>query len=143
MWKSEFSAETAASPEAVWQVLAGVEGWPTWNPGYTAAHLDGPLQSGAQGSIKLPRGPSRPFTVYEVDPQRSLTYGGDVPGGRQRFLNRIEPLGPSRTRITLGHTIEGWTWPLFGVLFGRIIRGYLPTALKQLVAMAEATPTVV
>jgi hypothetical protein len=66
-----------------------------------------------------------------------------VPGGRQRFLNRIEPAGPGRTRVTLGHTIEGPLWPLFGNLFGRIIRGYLPTALKQLVAMAEAMPTVV
>ena len=138
MWKSEFSAETAAPPEAVWRVLAGVEGWPTWNPGLAAAHLDGPLQTGAQGSIKLPRGPIRPFTVYEADPLRSLTYGGDVPGGRQRFLNRIEALGPGLTRVTLGHTIEGPLWPLFGILFGRIIRGYLPTALKQLVAMAEA-----
>jgi hypothetical protein len=76
--------------------------------------------------------------VYEVDPLRSLVYGGNVPFGHQRFLNRIEPIGPRRTRVTLGHTIEGPLWPLFGYLFGRIIKGYLPTALKQLVAIAEA-----
>ena len=42
MWKSEFSLETAASPEAVWQILADVAAWPSWNPGYIAARLDGP-----------------------------------------------------------------------------------------------------
>ena len=138
MWKSEFSTETAASPEDVWRVLTAVDGWPTWHPGYTAAHLDGPLQTGAHGSITLARGPRRPFTVYEVDPERSLIYGGDVPGGRQRFLHRIESIGPGRTRVTMGHTIEGPLSPLFGFLFGRIIRGHMPIALKQLVAIAEA-----
>jgi uncharacterized protein YndB with AHSA1/START domain len=58
MWKSEFSTETAASPEAVWRVLTAVEGWPTWNPRYTAAHLDEPLQTGSHGSISLAGGPS-------------------------------------------------------------------------------------
>jgi hypothetical protein len=31
-------------------------------------------------------------------------------------------------------------WPIFGNLFGRVIRGYLPQAAEQLVAEAEHTP---
>jgi hypothetical protein len=30
---------------------------------------------------------------------------------------------------------------VYGFLFGRTIRGYLPTAVRQLVAKAEDTPT--
>ena len=137
MWKSEFSAETTASPDAVWQVLADVDGWPSWNPGYSAAHLDGPLDRGSIGSLTLARGDTRPFTVYEVDPPTFLSYGGHVPGGRQLFWNRIEAAANGQTRVVLGHTIEGPLWPVWGYLFGRVIRGYLPTALKELVAKAE------
>jgi len=137
MWKSEFAAETAAPPEAVWRVLEDADRWPSWNPGLTAAHLDGPLASGATGSVTLTRGGTRPFVVYAADPGRYFAYGGNVPGGRQAFWYRIEGSATGQTRVMLGHTIEGLLWPVFGLLFGRFIRGYLPTALKQLVATAE------
>jgi hypothetical protein len=138
MWKSEFSVETEAPSEAVWRVLADVAAWPSWNPGYIAASLDGPLATGSTGSVTLPNGWERPMAVYEVEPGTFFAYGGDIPGARQRFLQRVERLGTGRTRVTLGHTIAGITWPLFGLLFGRTIRAYLPKALSQLVAKAEA-----
>jgi uncharacterized protein YndB with AHSA1/START domain len=138
MWRSEFSVETAASPEAVWRILSDVAAWPSWNPGYTAASLDGPLVTGSTGSVTLANGWERQMVVYEVEPGTFFAYGGDIPGGRQRFLQRVERLGAGRTRVTLGHTIAGMTWPLFGLLFGRTIRAYLPKALSQSVAKAEA-----
>jgi hypothetical protein len=95
------------------------------------------LANGATGSVTLPNGWERPIVVYEVEPGASFTYGGDIPGARQRFVQRVEHLGTDRTRVTLGHTIAGATWPLFGLLFGRTIRAYLPKALSQAVAKAE------
>ena len=78
------------------------------------------------------------MAVYEVESGTFFAYGGDIPGARQRFLQRVEHLATGRTRVTLGHTIAGVTWPLFGLLFGRTIRAYLPKALSQAVAKAEA-----
>jgi len=138
VWKSEFSAETSAAPEVVWGLLADVSAWPSWNPGYRAAELEGPLVGGSNGSVTLSNGMKRPLTVYEVEPGAFFAYGGTMPGAHQRFIQRVERLDGGRTRVTLGHTIEGPAWPLYGVLFGRIIRGYLPTALSWLVAKAEA-----
>jgi hypothetical protein len=140
MWKSDVSADTAASPGDVWRVMADVDSWPTWNPGLTAAHLDGPLVTGATGTVTLARSGERPFTVHEVRGQSFFAYGGKVPGGQQRFWQRLESIGGGRTRVTLGHTIDGPLWPVFGILFGRVIRGYLPQAAKQLVANAERPP---
>lgn len=93
---------------------------------------------GAAGSVTLPNGWKRPFGVLEVVPGAFFAYGGDIPGARQRFVQKVEHLDTGRTRVTLGHTIEGPTSFLFGLVFGRTIRGYLPTALVRLVAIAEA-----
>jgi len=58
-------------------------------------------------------------------------------GASQRFIQSIERLDGGRSRVTLAHTIEGPASWFYGLLFGRIIRGYLPTALSKLVAKAE------
>jgi len=75
--------------------------------------------------------------MYEVEPGVSFAYGSAMRGARQRFIQRAERLDGGRSRVTLGHTIEGRASLFFGLLFGRIIRGYLPIALSQLVAKAE------
>jgi Polyketide cyclase / dehydrase and lipid transport. len=137
MWESEHSEETAAPAGAVWTILADAEGWPIWNPGYSKARLDGPLAAGATGEVTLANGMERKFDVYQVKDSTFFSYGGTMPGARQEFLQRVERLGDGRTRVTLGHTIKGPASLLYGLLFGRVIRGYLPTAVRQLVAKAE------
>lgn len=142
MWKSEHSEETAALATVVWAILADAGGWPTWNPGYSKARLDGPLAAGATGEVTLPNGMQRRFEVYQVMDSTFLSYGGSMPGAKQEFIQRVEPLEDGRTRVTFAHTIEGPASLLYGVLFGRIIRGYLPTAARQLVAKAETESAV-
>lgn len=66
MWKTEHAEITTASPEAVWGVVADVAHWPTWNPGYSAASLDGPASAGTTGTVTLPNGMRRAFTVVEA-----------------------------------------------------------------------------
>jgi hypothetical protein len=33
MWSYEYSADTSATPEAIWPFFKHVAGWPTWNQG--------------------------------------------------------------------------------------------------------------
>lgn len=143
MWQSEYSTETMASPAALWRLLTDVDRWPLWHPAPAEAHLEGPLQIGTTGWLRLHNGMVRKFAILDVQEETSFVYGDPdrVLGARQRFVHRITPLGEGRTRVTLGHTIEGPTSLLFGNIFGRIIRGYLPTAARQLIASAEGTST--
>jgi hypothetical protein len=140
MWKTEHAEVTTASPDAVWQVIADVAHWPAWNPGYTAASLDGPVRSGTTGTVTLPNGTRRPFTLVDASPGASFVMAGSGPGVRQRFIHRIEPLDDGRTKVTMAATMEGLLSPVFARLFGKVIAGYTPTAVRQLVARAEAGP---
>jgi ribosome-associated toxin RatA of RatAB toxin-antitoxin module len=138
MWKTEHSEVTTASPEAVWRAVADVAHWPAWNPGYSAASLDGPASTGTAGTVTLPNGMRRDFTVIDSQPAAAFVIGASGPGVRQRFSHRIEPLGDGTTRVTMAATMEGLLSPLFARLFGHVIAGYTPTAVRQLVAQAEA-----
>ena len=138
MWKIEHSEVTTASPQAVWRVAADVAQWPAWNPGYSAASLDGPASPGTAGTVTLPNGMRRPFTVVEATPGSAFVIGGSGPGVRQRFIHRMEPLDDGRTKVTMAATMEGLLVPIFARLIGKVIAGYTPTAVRQLIAKAEA-----
>ena len=141
MWKTEHSEITTASPEAVWRLAADVADWPTWNPGYTAATLDGPASDGTAGTVTLPNGMRRPFIVVDARPGSAFVIGASGPGVRQRFIHRMELLGDGQTKVTMAATMEGFLSPVFARLFGKVIAGYTPTAVRQLVAKAEAGGT--
>jgi hypothetical protein len=140
MWKTEHTEVTTASPEAVWAILADLDHWPTWNPGYVEAHLDGPLATGSSGTVRLANGMRRRFMLVEATPLAALVLGGDGPGISQRFVHRIEPLPSGGARVSMTATMEGLLTPILSRLFGKVIAGYYPTAVRQLVAAAEARP---
>jgi hypothetical protein len=139
-WKFEHAERTTASPTEVWRVVSDVEAWPAWNPGYRAAHLDGSLEPGTPGQVTLANGIKRPFTLVEAVPGRSFVIGGSGMGTRQSFEHTIEALPDGGSRVSMAATMQGPLVPLFSRIFGRIMAGYYPTAVKQLVATAEGRP---
>jgi len=137
-WKTEHSQETTASPDAVWRVVADFDGWPSWNQGYREAHLDGSLEAGTPGRVTLANGMRRPFALVEARPGRSLVIGASGPGIRQEFGHAIEPLATGGSLVSMAATMDGPLVPIFSRIFGRIMAGYYPTAVTQLVRAAEA-----
>lgn len=47
MWSYEYSADTSATPEAIWPFFEDVAGWPTWNQGIEHIVLEGPFTTGS------------------------------------------------------------------------------------------------
>jgi hypothetical protein len=139
MWQTKQSVVTSAAPAAVWAVLSEVNAWPEWNPGLKSASLEGPLTAGAIGTVTLPDGRRRVMRLDEIEVNAALVYSGSAPPGRIHFINRIESARDGGSTVTMGAAISGLLAPLYGRLFGRVIASYLPTAVAQLAARAEAT----
>jgi hypothetical protein len=139
MWKTEHSAETTARPNTIWILLAEADGWPSWNPGLASAHLDGPLQNGTTGQTTQANGQKGKFTVTDVQEGSHFVNEARVPGAVLRFQHTIEAIDQSRTRVTLGATLDGPMALVWGLIFGRTIAGYMPTAVRQLAARAQDT----
>jgi hypothetical protein len=139
MWKTEYSVETTARQSAVWTLLADADGWPSWNPGLSSAHLDGPLRNGTTGRTTQANGQRGNFTVRELEMGACFINEARVPGAVLRFQHRIEAVDGARSRVTLGATIDGPMTPIWGLVFGRQIAAYMPQAVRQLVSRAEET----
>jgi Polyketide cyclase / dehydrase and lipid transport len=87
---SEGQVEVSASPEALWDVLADVEKWPTWNPDVDSVALNGPIAKGT--SFRWKAGPTRLVsTLQRVDRPRALGWTGRTMGIRAIHLWRFEP----------------------------------------------------
>jgi polyketide cyclase/dehydrase/lipid transport protein len=139
MWKIECSADTSAHQDTLWKLLADADGWPSWNPGLATAHLDGPLRNGTTGRTTQAGGQKGHFTVRELEVGTYFVNEAKVPGAVLRFQHRIEEVDGCRNRVTLGASIEGPMAPVWGLVFGRQIAGYMPVAVRQLVSRAEGT----
>jgi Polyketide cyclase / dehydrase and lipid transport len=140
MWKTEHSADTSAHQDALWRLLADADGWPSWNPGLSSAHLNGPLRNGTTGQTTQANGQKGNFTVRDVEVGTNFVNEARIPGAVLRFQHRIQAVGEDRIRVTLGASIDGPMAPVWGLIFGRQIAGYLPEAVRQLVSRAEGTP---
>ena len=109
--------EIAASPEAVWAVLADLANYPRWNP--FIPRIAGALAPGERLEVRLtpPGGGGMTFrpTVLAATPGRELRWLGRllVRGlfdGEHRFA--LEPLGAGRVRFVQEERFTGLLVPL-------------------------------
>ncbi|KUJ68154.1 polyketide cyclase [Streptomyces albus subsp. albus] len=102
-----FTAEAFAPPEAVFAVLADVDGWPGWFDAVTAAR---PLDGGRRREVRLRGGTRLVETVLAADPAERYTYrvdGATAPGLRALLEEwRLTPAGGG-TRIRYTFALDG------------------------------------
>ncbi|MFT4625721.1 MAG: hypothetical protein ACI8PZ_004392 [Myxococcota bacterium] len=70
-----------APPSSVWRVLADTDAWPAWNP--VQPGLRALLAPGAKGLVAVRAGGRvawLPIRMVAVDPERTLSWSGGVPG---------------------------------------------------------------
>jgi uncharacterized protein YndB with AHSA1/START domain len=72
---AEGAIEIAAPPETVWEVIADLSGWPTWNHDVTSMAVDGPLEPGSTFRWKSGRA-SLVSTLQVVDPPLEIAWTG-------------------------------------------------------------------
>ena len=99
MWTTEHSAETTASPEAVWQAWTDVARWPEWNADIEWIELRGPFAVGTTIAMKPFGQDVVELGIAELVPGERFVDVADVDGTTVRTTHRIDRLGDRRSRI--------------------------------------------
>ena len=53
-WQTQFSVETSATVETIWQIFRDVGTWQNWNAGIESLQIHGPFATGTWFSMKPP-----------------------------------------------------------------------------------------
>jgi hypothetical protein len=130
--------EVAADPETVWEVMADIQRWPSWNADITAATVHGPLQPGTRFSWKSGPGTIR-STLQVVERPAELAWTGRTMGIPAVHVYRLHA-SDQRPGHTVVRTEESW-----GGLLPRLFRRWstrtlqtaIDTGLARLKAEAE------
>lgn len=119
----ESETEIDASPEAVWEVLTGIERWPTWNPDVKSVSVDGRVAEGSEFRWKAGPGTIK-STIQRVEPPKLIAWTGTTFGIEAFHVYVLEPRGEK----TLVKTTESYDGPV-ARLFRRQLRKTLDRAL--------------
>ncbi len=113
----KYSAETVikAAPQAIWDILADADGYPSWDQ--SIKRIEGNLAPGERVKFltKLSE-QSFPVTVTEFDPGSKMVLTGGMPLGlfKSERTHTLTPLGDGRTRFHTQEVFSGLLLPLFG-----------------------------
>jgi hypothetical protein len=135
-WDSSASAESSASPQALWDTLLDGRRWSGWHPGVEWMVIEGPLEPGALLTIKLRRFLQTALTIETAEAPATLAFWttfGPVARVDVRFT--IDSIGSS-TRIEQRVTAAG---PLSDLLAKGLARKLSAdtSALDRLCALAS------
>jgi uncharacterized protein YndB with AHSA1/START domain len=134
MWVHEHTAETAASPEAVWRVLRDLDQWASWDTSMEWVRLQGSFQVGSQVTMK-PKGQD-PITSVIVEATENRVYADQTSMGEVtlRFSHTLEPLEGGGTRVIHRLEITGPAADQVGPELGPAITEDFPQAMDALLA---------
>jgi Polyketide cyclase / dehydrase and lipid transport len=135
-WQCEHSAESKASPEAVWNRYADVENWSEWSrKGVEESSIDGDFEVGTTGTSKAPHLPKGKFELITVEPERKFASKASLPGASLVFEHELEPDGEG-TQITHRATLDGPLAVVWTPLISRIIKRGMPDGVERLAELA-------
>jgi uncharacterized protein YndB with AHSA1/START domain len=139
MWTHEHTAETAASPEAVWQVLRDLDQWATWDTSMEWVRLQGPFQAGSKVVMK-PKGQD-PITSVIVEAIENQRYADETSMGgvTLRFSHTLQLLEGGGTRVIHRLEVSGPAADQVGPELGPAITEDFPEAMDALLARAAST----
>jgi hypothetical protein len=128
-------AEVAASPEAVWELVAGIDRWPSWNPDVRSAELQGPLAPGS--TFRWKAGPGTIVsTLRHVDRPREIGWTGRTMGIEAVHVYRLEP-ADGGTRVVSEESWSGLPARLLRGRMAKTLERSLEAGLAHLAAAAE------
>ena len=125
----------AAAPETVWDVLATIEGWPTWNPDVKWTSVDGRVAEGTR--FRWKSGPGTiTSTLQRVESPRLIAWTGRTFGIVAVHVWRLEPHNGA-TLVRTEESFDGVVARLFRGPLRKTLARSLDGGLRHLKAEAE------
>ena len=127
--------EIVAAPQAVWDLLTRIEGWPEWQPKVKSASLEGEVASGSVFRWK-PGPMTITSTIRHVEAPREIGWTGETVGISAVHVWR---LGPSAvgTEVATEESWDGWAVRAFKGPMRKSLQREIDAALENLKAAAE------
>jgi uncharacterized membrane protein len=123
--------------DRVWEVLAAIDRWPTWNPDVKSVSVDGPVEKGSSFRWKAGPGTIR-STLEHVEPPRVIAWSGTTLGIRASHVWRLQALD-GRTRASTEESYEGLVARLLRRPLRKTLDKALADGLRHLKTEAERT----
>lgn len=137
MWQCEHSEVTRASESKIWNLWAQVEDWPTWDHALTYARLSGEFKEGGTLHLHFTHIPTVKSIITRCDLHRGFVTVSVLPFTKLIFSHEIFEQGELH-KITYQVTCKGLLSFFWRRIIGRKIAKHLPSALQNLVKLAEA-----
>lgn len=133
MWEHDYTAETTATPAAVWAVLGDLGHWAEWDTSLEWVRLDGPVQVGSAVVMK-PIGQD-PITVTVTAVDEWVRYADETVFGEVelRFSHTLHPTTGGGTRVVHRLEVDGPD----AAAVGTMVSEDFPEAMAGLLAAAE------
>lgn len=129
---------TIHAPAAlIFAIYADVAHWHTWDPDTQSASLNGPFAVGTTGTLAPTQGRPVRIKLVAVQPDRSFTVVGAIPGFSMQFDHELTVRG-SDTEVVHRVSFSGFLRFIFGPLVGAQVRKGLPKTMLSLKAKAQA-----
>lgn len=132
---SQAQIEIATPADRVWELLSGVDRWPTWNPLVQQAVLSGPFQPGSVFKWKS-KGLTVISTLQEITANRRLTWTGKAFGTRAIHTWEIVATDHG-VELRTAESFDGWLPKLMPKTMQRTLDETLPAWLKAIKSEAE------
>ena len=137
MWSFEYRQETAAEPEAIWELWSNPPGWTRWDEDLEEVTLEGAFEVGTRGSLKPKEMDAVPFVLTRVDSGSGYSDESTLPGAVLRFDHDLVR-EDGRLQIVQRVTMTGDAANEFFGQFGQGIVLDVRGALQKLAALAES-----
>ncbi|AGB24745.1 Polyketide cyclase / dehydrase and lipid transport [Mycobacterium sp. JS623] len=137
MWVKEYTGQSAASADRLFDVLADAAAWSEWNAGVAGIEMDGPFEAGTNATMTLSDDTVLPFRLVGVEAGRGFEDETPVPdaGVVVRVLHQLTPM-ENGTQITYRCMAEGPDQAAAEV--GAAVSADFPDVIAALAARAES-----
>lgn len=127
--------EVAADPKIVWEVMAGIDRWPDWNPDVKWASSEEELAEGSKFRWKAGPG-TIVSTIQQVERPRTLAWTGKTMGIKAVHVWRLEPKD-GKTIVRTEESWEGLLPQIFRKSMHKMLQRSIDAGLSHLKAEAE------